>query len=94
MKYFFMVFFFQFFGKFTPLKLSDKQIRNEEIDMIHNPEFYSLESYEAYSDYNDLMVMTEELLPWLVKKVNGSLLVNYDSKEIDFTPFLLWEQKN
>lgn len=39
-----------------------KQFRNEDIDRTHHPEFTSCEFYMAYSDYEDLIVMTEELL--------------------------------
>lgn len=73
-------------GGLTKVYEIGPQFRNEAMDMTHNPEFYSLESYEAYADYNDLMVMTEQLLSQLVKNVNGSLLVKYDDKDIDFTP--------
>jgi lysyl-tRNA synthetase class 2 len=43
-----------------------KQFRNEGLDLTHNPEFTSIEAYESYCDYYDLMEMTEELLPKLV----------------------------
>lgn len=39
-----------------------KQFRNEQVDLTHNPEFTSIELYEAYADYDDMMEMTEELL--------------------------------
>lgn len=39
-----------------------KQFRNEGIDLTHNPEFTTCEFYWAYADYNDLMVVTEEML--------------------------------
>ena len=43
-----------------------KQFRNEQVDLTHNPEFTSIELYEAYADYEDMMEMTEELLCTIV----------------------------
>lgn len=69
-----------------------RQFRNEGIDLTHNPEFTTLEFYQAYADYNDLMDMCEELISGLVKKVTGGYKINYSPKpglpevEIDFTP--------
>ena len=69
-----------------------RQFRNEGIDLTHNPEFTTLEFYEAYADYNDLMDMCEELVSGLVMKICGSHKIKYSPKpgmdevEIDFTP--------
>lgn len=69
-----------------------RQFRNEGIDLTHNPEFTTLEFYQAYADYNDLMDMCEELVSGLVKKICGSYKIQYSPKpgmdevEIDFTP--------
>ena len=60
--------------------------RNEGIDHLHNPEFTQIEFYQAYADYHDLMALTERLLPELVQAVNGSLVVEYEGHQIDFTP--------
>lgn len=46
--------------------------RNEGIDHQHNPEFTQIEAYEAYKDYKDYMVMVENFMEWLVKKINNN----------------------
>lgn len=70
-----------------------RQFRNEGIDMTHNPEFTTCEFYMAYADYNDLMVITENMVSGMVKYIHGSYKIMYhpdgeegDSFEIDFTP--------
>lgn len=63
-----------------------KNFRNEGIDVKHNPEFTMIELYEAYSDYNDMMVLTENIISEVCKNVCGSMKVNYQGVEIDFTP--------
>ena len=49
-----------------------KQFRNEGIDPSHNPEFSSCEFYWAYSNYNDLMDITENMLGFIAKEVGLS----------------------
>ena len=63
----------------------NRNFRNEGISTQHNPEFTMLEFYQAYSNYHDLMDLTEELLRGLVKKVCGSLTVRYGEHEVDFS---------
>lgn len=63
-----------------------KNFRNEGIDIKHNPEFTMIELYEAYSDYNDMMNLTEEMISSVCQKVCGTMKVNYQGTEIDFTP--------
>lgn len=55
-----------------------KQFRNEGIDLTHNPEFTSVEAYWAYTDYNDIMRMTEEMLSTLAMKIHGSFEVPFN----------------
>jgi lysyl-tRNA synthetase class 2 len=68
-----------------------KNFRNEGIDLTHNPEYTAIETYAAYSDYEDTMRTTEELLSSMVKELTGSYVIpctmkNGDKCEIDFTP--------
>lgn len=62
----------------------NRNFRNEGISTQHNPEFTMLEFYEAYSNYRDLMALTEELLGLLAKKIGGSTVIRYGEHEIDF----------
>jgi lysyl-tRNA synthetase class 2 len=64
--------------------------RNEGIDRWHNPEFSMLEFYWAYASYEDLMVLTEEMLSGVAKEITGDYKVKYGDDVIDFTP--PWER--
>jgi lysyl-tRNA synthetase, class II len=58
--------------------------RNEGISTRHNPEFTMLEFYQAYSNYTDLMDLTEEMLIGIADRVCGSTVITYDDQQIDF----------
>ena len=60
--------------------------RNEGIDSNHNPEFTTMESYESFADYNDVMALVEELVSTVAYEVAGSSAVAYGDHTIDFTP--------
>ena len=62
----------------------NRSFRNEGMSIKHNPEYTMLEFYEAYSDYTDLMDLTEEMMKAVVDKVCGSRRITYADKEIDF----------
>ncbi len=65
----------------------NRNFRNEGIDAIHQPEFTMLEFYQAFSDYLELMDLTEELFRMLAEKICGSTKVRFGEKEIDFGRF-------
>jgi lysyl-tRNA synthetase class 2 len=65
----------------------NRNFRNEGIDAVHQPEFTMLEFYQAYSDYLELMDLTEELFRMLAEKICGSTKVKYGENEIDFSRF-------
>lgn len=62
--------------------------RNEGVDTRHNPEFTLMELYQAYTDYNGMMDLTEEMFRYLAEKVCGSAIITYNGIELDFSkPF-------
>lgn len=63
-----------------------RNFRNEGMSVRHNPEFTSIELYEAYSDYNDMMEITENMVAYVCEKINGTTKVTYQGTEIDFKP--------
>ena len=60
--------------------------RNEGISTKHNPEFTMLESYEAYSDYNDVMNMVEEMVSTVAQEVLGTTKVSFGSIALELSP--------
>ncbi|MBN1365593.1 MAG: lysine--tRNA ligase [Syntrophaceae bacterium] len=64
----------------------NRNFRNEGISTFHNPEFTMLEFYQAYSTYEDLMSLTEDLFVFLAKNIFGKLKFNYQNTPIDLTP--------
>lgn len=60
-----------------------KVFRNEGIDRTHNPEFTELEAYAAYWDYNDMMVLTEQLFEEIALKLYGTTELKFRSEKED-----------
>ena len=69
----------------------NRNFRNEGLSPRHNPEFTMLELYQAYVDYNDMMVLTEQMISTICKEVNGSYKIQFGDREIDLTP--PWDRK-
>src|SRR6202007_2405901 len=65
----------------------NRNFRNEGIDAIHMPEFTMLEFYQAYSDFSELMDLTEALFRGIAQKVCGTTRIPYGDIEIDFSRF-------
>ncbi len=75
-------------GGFERVYEIGRVFRNEGVSIKHNPEFTLLELYQAYTDYNGMMELTESLIKYLAKNVLGTEVINYQGTEIDFSkPF-------
>lgn len=59
--------------------------RNEGMDTKHNPEFTTIELYQAYTDYEGMMDITEDMVIHCCEKVLGTTTVNYEGTELDFS---------
>jgi lysyl-tRNA synthetase class 2 len=62
----------------------NRNFRNEGLSTRHNPEFTMLEFYQAYSDYHDLMDLTEDLLRSMAMELLGTTTLEYQNNEYDF----------
>jgi lysyl-tRNA synthetase class 2 len=72
-------------GGFEKVYEINRNFRNEGLSTRHSPEFTMLEWYEAYSEYEDLIRLTEDLISGIVEKVCNNSVVEYCEKKIDFT---------
>ena len=63
--------------------------RNEGMDPKHNPEFTSIELYQAYTDYHGMMDLVEDMMKTVAQKVCGTLQINYQGQKIDLSH---WER--
>ncbi len=63
----------------------NRNFRNEGVSTRHNPEFTMLEFYQAYSNYHDLMDLTQELIQFVAMEVNGTTKSHFNGHEIDLS---------
>lgn len=73
-------------GGFERVYEINRNFRNEGVSTRHNPEFTMLEFYQAYSDYQDLMTLTEEMIERVAKSATGRDELAYDGDTISFRP--------
>ncbi len=73
-------------GGFNKVYEIGRIFRNEGMDIKHNPEFTTIELYEAYTNLEGMMDITEELVAKCAEKVCGTTKINYQGTDIDLTP--------
>jgi lysyl-tRNA synthetase, class II len=73
-------------GGFDKVFEIGRSFRNEGISPRHNPEFTTLELYEAYADYRDTMVVFEQLVAGVAQDLLGTTVLSYGGRELDLTP--------
>lgn len=73
-------------GGFDKVYEMGRMFRNEGMSTKHNPEFTNVELYEAYADYNDMMVLTEEMIAYVAQETLGTTKINYQGVDLDLTP--------
>jgi len=71
-------------GGFEKIYIISKNFRNEGTDKFHNPEFTMFECYQAYADYNDMMKLLEDMIAYIIKKINIGTIVDYQDKKLHF----------
>jgi lysyl-tRNA synthetase, class II len=70
-------------GGFDRVYEIGRNFRNEGVSTQHNPEFTMLEFYQAYANYHDMMQITEELVAFVAREVNGTTKVEFNGNTID-----------
>lgn len=71
-------------GGFEKVYEMGRIFRNEGMDASHNPEFTSVEIYQAYADYHDVMNFVEDMTRYIVKEACGDTKITYQGIELDF----------
>src|SRR6056297_954944 len=72
-------------GGFDRVYEINRNFRNEGMSYKHNPEFTTLELYQAQADYHDMMELTEDLVSYLAEEVLGTQTLEYEETELDFS---------
>ncbi len=72
-------------GGFEKVYELGRIFRNEGISTKHNPEFTSVEIYQAFANYEDMMQLTEELISYIVQTICKTLEINYQGQQINFS---------
>jgi lysyl-tRNA synthetase class 2 len=72
-------------GGFDRVYEINRSFRNEGVSTQHNPEFTMLEFYQAYANYHDLMQITEELIEFVAREVNGTTKTEFNGHKIDLS---------
>jgi len=73
-------------GGFEKVYEMGRLFRNEGMDIKHNPEFTTIEMYQAYTNYEGMMKLCEDLLSHVTKTVKGTYEIEYQGQPIDMTP--------
>ncbi|KAM3106272.1 lysine--tRNA ligase [Phormidesmis sp. 146-33] len=73
-------------GGFEKVFEMGRIFRNEGISTRHNPEFTTIEVYQAYADYQDMMALTETMITTVAQTVLGTLQLTYQGESVDLTP--------
>jgi lysyl-tRNA synthetase class 2 len=73
-------------GGFERVYEIGRDFRNEGVSFKHNPEFTQIEFYAAYADYQDVMVLTEEMVAYAAQQALGTTIISVNGQEIDLTP--------
>jgi lysyl-tRNA synthetase, class II len=73
-------------GGFEKVFELGRLFRNEGISTRHNPEFTTIEIYQAYADYHDMMALTENLISAVAEQVLGTTQLSYQGESLDLTP--------
>jgi lysyl-tRNA synthetase, class II len=73
-------------GGFEKVFEINRNFRNEGLSTRHNPEFTMLEFYQAYTTYQELMDLTEEMISWLADEVTGSMELTYQGQHVNLAP--------